>query len=417
MSGDPEQEYFSDGITEDIITDLSKVSGLFVVARNTAFTYKGKPVKVQQVGQELAVAFILEGSVRKAGSRVRVTGQLISSKDGGHVWAERYDRDLTDIFAIQDEITHAIVEELKVKLLPQEKKSIGQTPTDNVEAYTYYLRGRQFMQRHSKSNYQLARRMFAKAVELDPLYARAYAGIADCDSFLFLHYHLDVGIDSILATSAKALALENGLAEAHASRGLALSLGQRYEEAMAEFEKAIALDPNSFEGHYFYARACFGQGKLERAAVLFERAADNKPDDYQSLILSIQIYESLGRDRDKESAARKGVERAERELTLHPENPRPAYLGAAALATLGEKDRAKEWVSRALAIDPDDVLTQYNSACVYSVLGDIERAFDLLERLLPHAGHELRRGWIKHDSSLDPLRSHPRYQKILELIG
>ena len=273
------------------------------------------------------------------------------------------------------------------------------------------------MQRHSKSNYQLARRMFAKAVELDPLYARAYAGIADCDSFLFLHYHLDVGIDSILATSAKALALESGLAEAHASRGLALSLGQRYEEAMAEFEQAIALDPNSFEAHYFYARACFGQGKLERAAVLFERAADNKPDDYQSLILSIQIYESLGRDRDKEEAARKGVERAERELTLHPENPRPAYLGAAALATLGEKDRAKEWVSRALAIDPDDILTQYNAACTYSLLGDIEPAFDLLERLLPHAGHELRRGWIKQDSSLDPLRSHPRYQKVLELIG
>src|SRR6202011_6013201 len=321
MSGDPEQEYFSDGITEDIITDLSKISGLFVVARNTAFTYKGKPVKVQQVGQELGVAFILEGSVRKAGSRVRVTGQLISSKDGGHVWADRFDRDLTDIFAIQDEITHAIVEQLKVKLLPQEKKSIGQTPTDNVEAYTYYLRGRQFMQRHSKSNYQLARRMFAKAVELDPLYARAYAGIADCDSFLFLHYYLDVGIDSILATSAKALTLENGLAEAHASQGLALSLGKRYDEAMVEFEKAIALDPNSFEGHFFYARACVGQGKLDRAATLFEHAAENKPDDYQSLCLSIQAYRSLGRDRDSESAARRGIERAERELTLHPENP------------------------------------------------------------------------------------------------
>src|SRR5213082_1903234 len=163
MSGDPEQEYFSDGITEDIITDLSKVSGLFVVARNTAFTYKGKPVKVQQVGQELGVAFILEGSVRKAGSRVRVTGQLISSRDGGHVWAERYDRDLTDIFAIQDEITRAIVEQLKVKLLPQEKKSISQTPTDNVEAYTYYLRGRQFLQRRStKAYYELARRMLPK---------------------------------------------------------------------------------------------------------------------------------------------------------------------------------------------------------------------------------------------------------------
>src|SRR5438874_6727316 len=416
MSGDPEQEYFSDGITEDIITDLSKVSGLFVVARNTAFTYKGKTAEVQEVAKHLGVNFILEGSVRKAGTRVRVTGQLIHGKDGGHVWADRYDRDLTDIFAIQDEITHAIVEQLKVKLLPQEKKSIGQTPTDNVEAYTYYLRGRQFMQRHSKSNYQLARRMFAKAVELDPLYARAYAGIADCDSFLFLHYHLEAGIDSILATSAKALALDDRLAEAHASRGLALSLGQRHEEAIAEFEEAIALDPNSFEAHYFYARACVTQGKLERAATLFERAAENKPDDYQALCLLIHIYRSLGRDRDSKSTARKAIERAESELTLHPENPRAAYLGANALATLGEKDRAREWAARALAIDPDDVLIQYNVACVYSLLGDLEQAFDLLEGLLPNAGYELKRGWIKHDSDLDPLRNHPRFQKILEVI-
>src|SRR5438128_4732949 len=170
MSGDPEQEYFSDGITEDIITDLSKVSGLFVVARNTVFTYKGKTAEVQEVANHLGVNFILEGSVRKAGSRVRVTGQLISAKDGGHVWADRYDRDLTDIFAIQDEITHSIVEQLKVKLLPQEKKNIAQAPTDNVEAYTYYLRGRQFLQRRStKAYYELARRMLAKAVELDPL--------------------------------------------------------------------------------------------------------------------------------------------------------------------------------------------------------------------------------------------------------
>src|SRR6266568_8668677 len=324
MSGDPEQEYFSDGITEDIITDLSKVSGLFVIARNTAFTCKGKTVEVPEVAKRFGVNFVLEGSVRKAGSRVRVTGQLINGKDGGHVWADRYDRDLTDIFAIQDEITHAIVEQLKVKLLPQEKKSIGQTPTDNVEAYTYYLRGRQFMQRHSKSNYQLARRMFARAVDLDPLYARAYAGIADCDSFLFLHYHLEAGIDSILATSAKALGLDDRLAEAHASRGLALSLGQRHEEATAEFEEAIALDPNSFEAHYFYARACVTQGKFERAATLFERAAENKPDDYQSLCLLIPTYRSLGRHTDSQNAARRGIDRAKNELTLHPENARPA---------------------------------------------------------------------------------------------
>jgi adenylate cyclase len=151
MSGDPEQEYFSDGITEDIITDLSKISGLFVAARNTVFTYKGKPTTVEQIARELGVNYILEGSVRKAGSRVRVTGQLISANNGGHLWADRFDRDLTDIFAIQDQITHAIVEQLTVKLLPQEKKSIERPQTDNIEAYTYYLRGREFLHRHTKA--------------------------------------------------------------------------------------------------------------------------------------------------------------------------------------------------------------------------------------------------------------------------
>ena len=192
MSGDAEQEYFSDGITEDLITDLSKVSGLFVAARNTSFIYKNKPAKAQEIARELGVAHILEGSVRKAGDRVRVTGQLVAAHDGGHVWAERFDRDLTDIFAIQDEITHAIVEQLKVKLLPQEKRSIERAPTDNVEAYTYYLRGRDFFYRHSKRYFELARRMFSKAVELDPNYALAYAGIADCDSWLLLTYQVDV---------------------------------------------------------------------------------------------------------------------------------------------------------------------------------------------------------------------------------
>src|SRR5436190_1287621 len=274
MSGDPEQEYFSDGITEDIITDLSKISGLFVVARHTAFTYKGKPLKVQQVGHDLGVSFVLEGSVRKAGSRVRVTAQLIEAQNGGHVWAERYDRDLTDIFAIQDEITHAIVEQLKVKLLPQEKKSIQQAPTDNVDAYNYYLKGRELLHRGSKSGYIAAREMFMKATKLDPSYARAYAGIADCDTFLYFRTTESVSTADILAMSEKALALEDGLAEAHASRGAALSAMKRYDEAAAEFEKAISLDPNSFEAYYFYARARVFEGKIEEATKLFERAAE-----------------------------------------------------------------------------------------------------------------------------------------------
>ena len=415
MSGDPEQEYFGDGITEDLITDLSKISGLFVVARNTSFTYKGKPVKAQQVSQDLRINFILEGGVRKVGSRVRVTAQLVDGRDGGHLWADRYDRDLTDIFAIQDEITHSIIEQLRIKLLPEEKEIISRVPTENVEAYGYYLRGRQFLHRHSKSYYVLAKRMFAKAVELDPLYARAYAGLADCDSFLFLHYNADVATDDILAASAKALDLEGGLAEAHASRGLALSLRERYPEAVAEFDQAIACDSNLFEAHYFYARACFAQGRLEEAARLFLRAAELKPDDFQALLVLTGVYRSLGREQEMRWAAREGIERAERELILHPANPRPAYLGAVGLAALGEFSRAKEWAERALVIDPDDGLTKYNVACVCSLLGEHERAIDLLVDLLPNATPERKR-WVEHDSDLDPIRTHPRFPEVLELL-
>jgi len=257
--------------------------------------------------------------------------------------------------------------------------------------------------------------MFVKAVELDPLYARAYAGIADCDSFLVLWCREDIPVQSILDTSAKALALDDKLAEAHASRGTALSLMHQSEEAATEFERAIALDPNSYETHYLYARVNFAQGNIERAAALFERAAEIKPDDYQSVCLLIQIYRSLGRIEDCKNAARKGVKLAERELAAHPEDPRPAHLGISALLEIGENDRAREWMARALAIDPDDPLAQYNLACGYTRLGDINQAFDLLERSLPRLGPELRQ-WFKHDSDFDPLRTHPRYEKIAEII-
>lgn len=416
MSNDPEQEYFSEGITEDVIIDLSKISGLHVVPRNTVFIFKGRPAKVEQVAHELGVRFVLEGSVRKAGKRVRVTGLLVDSESGAHLWADRFDRDLTDIFAIQDEITRAIVAQLKVKLLPEEKKLLGQPPTSNMEAYAYCHRGRQFLHRRSKPYLLLAKRMFAKAAELDPAYSRAYSGIADCDSFLRLHYNADVSVDEILAASAKALGLEEGLAEAHASRGLALSLLGRYLEAMAAFDQAIMRDPNLFEAHYFRARACFAQGRLEEAARSFRRAADVKPDDCQTLLVMIGVLRSLGRPQEMAAAAREGVARAERELVLHPENARPAYLGAVGLATLGEIDRAKEWAARALAIDPEDVLTRYNVACFCSLVGEHDRAIDLLLELLPQSGRQTK-DWVLHDSDLDAVRAHPRFAAVLALTA
>jgi len=415
MSNDPEQEFFSDGITEDIITDLSNVSGLFVLGRNTVFTYKGRAVNLEHIAKELGVAYVVEGSVRKAGQKVRVNAQLIEGATGGHLWAARYDRDLTDIFAIQDEITRTIVDQLKVKLLPEEKKAIEQSPTENVDAYTFYLKGREFFHRGSKPFYAMAKKMFAKAIELDPLYARAYAGVADCDSFLYLDYSEGSSLDGILANCARALELDSTLAEARASRGLALSASQKYREAAEEFESAIASNPNLFEAHYFYARSCFVQGKLEEAAMHWERAAEIKPDDCQSAFLPGQVYRSLGRLKDEEKTTRRGVERAERDLARHPENARSAYLLAVGLAFLGEAERAKQWAARAVAIDPDDVMTKYNIACFHAVLGEVDRAFDLLEELIPRGNADMK-AWVMNDSDFDVLHSHPRWQRVLEQV-
>jgi adenylate cyclase len=414
MSDDPGQEFFSDGITEDIITDLSKVSGLFVIGRNTSFTYKGQSVELQEVAAKLGVKFILEGSVRKAGQRVRVTGQLIDGTTGGHLWADRYDRDLTDIFEIQDEITKSIVEQLKIRLLPKEKKAIAKAPTDNVEAYTYYLKGRQFFHNHTKNFLMLARRMFVKATEIDPLYARAYAGIANCDARLDGWYNVSTPAEEILATATKALALDPDLAEAHAARGVALAISGSRVEAVAAFERALELDPNNFDACLAYARFCVIDGDPVRAIDLFMRAIESQPDDPQAALLAHPILRSLGRYEEAEKYARLGLKRAEEALRLHPEGSRPAQLGAATLATLGEKEKAKDWLDHSLAIDPDDSNARYNAACTYAQLGDVDRAFDLLETWSQEVGRDVKM-WFLHDSDLDPIRGHPRYPKLLEM--
>ncbi|MEJ6846929.1 TPR end-of-group domain-containing protein [Sinorhizobium fredii] len=416
MSRDPEQEYFSDGITEDIITDLSKISRLHVVARNTVFTYKGRAVKVKQAAHELGVRFILEGSVRKVGERVRITGQLIDAQTGGHLWADRYDRDLTDIFAIQDEITHAIVDQLKIKLLPEEKRAIESDPTTSVEAYTYYLRGRQFSHTWTRSYLLLARRMFLKAVELDPNYARAYAGIAECECAIRDWHEKDFPLESIFDMSAKALALDPNLAEAHASRGLALTHNGQTEEAGREFRQALALSPSLYEANLYYGRFLFAQGRFQEAVQFFKRAAEIRPDDYFSPIHLMGCYFSLGVEDERQRWARIGIERAKTALERHPENASPAHRGALALAHMGEGERAKEWVTRALAIDPDDVVAQYNAACVYSLLGESERALDLLETVVPQSSsYHLQ--WFEQDSDLNAIRDHPRFRALLQTMA
>jgi adenylate cyclase len=416
LSNDPEQEFFSDGVTEDIITDLSNVSGLFVLSRNTVFAYKNRARTLEHIARELGVAYVVQGSVRKSGNRVRINAELIEGATDGHLWAARYDRDINDIFAVQDEITTTIVEQLKVKLLPAEKEAIELAPTANVEAYTYFLRGREYYHIASKANHLMARQNFARAIELDPSYARAYAGIAVCDVRLQSSYGFAIDLDGILATAEKALAIDPSLAEARAARAFALSLGDRRSEADREFQEAIALDPDCHEAHRYYAEFCVTAGEFEAAATHFIRALEIKPTDYGAPIMLVSVFRSLGQADKAESYARLGVKKAEEELRLHPENANCACLGATVLAFLGEREAAMQWLAKSLATDPGDTNIQYNAACTYSLLGEIDQAIEVLENWVSQVGAEMRL-WFKNDSDLDPIRQHPRYPNLVRLAG
>ena len=416
LSNDPEQEFFSDGITEDIITDLSKVSGLFVLSRNTVFTYKRRAQTIARIARELGVAYVVEGSVRKSGNRVRINAELTEGFSDGHVWAERYDRDLTDIFAVQDEIAKAIVKQLRVKLLPEEKRAIEQPQTANVDAYTHYLRGREYYHIANRACHIMARHAFMRALELDPGYARAIACVAICDIRLQTIYSSGMKLEDIIARIETALAIEPDLAEAHAVRGFVLALAGRQGEALDAFERAFVANPDCHEAHRFYAEHCITSSRFDLAARHFVRASEIKPTDYGGALMAVAAFRSLGDEESARKYAVIAIHKAEDELRAHPENANCACLGATVLAYLGERDRAIEWLDRSIFTDPGDVNVQYNAACTYALLGEVERALDLLEGWVPLVGPVMRR-WFRNDSDLEGLRAHPRYQRLLDLTN
>jgi adenylate cyclase len=371
MSGDPEQDYFSDGITEDIITDLSKVSALSVVARNTSFNYKGKSIDVQEVGRILRVTHVLEGSVRKAAGRVRINAQLIDAKAGDHVWADRYDRELTDIFEIQDEFSNAIVSALQLKLLPKEKR----------------------------------------ATALDPSYARAWALMALAQSELRFWHEKP---EDALPAAERALALDPSLPEPHCVKARYLGEQDQYEEANEEIAEALRLDPNSWEVNQETARLIFRQGRAKDALPYFERAASLMDTDYHNALMLLCCFRAVGDSLGAARAAQMTVDRAEKVIALDPTNGGALAAGAMGLAALGEYQRAKDWMERALVIAPDNLTTRYNLGCMVSAyMNDPDTALEVLEPFyvaVPSMAH------IKHadvDPDLDPIRNDLRFQKMV----
>ena len=415
MSPDKDQDYFCEGIAEEIINAMTKVQALRVASRSSAFAHKGKNQDIREVGEQLGVSTVLEGSVRKAGSRLRIIVQLINVTDGYCLWSERFDRELEDVFAVQDEIAENIVRALRVVLTDQEKRAIDQPRPGSVEAYEFYLRGRQAFNLFREKSLQFARRMFARAIEIDPAFAPAYAGTADASSFLFMWWDPSrANLHEAEAASRQALELAPEMAEAHAARGLALTLSEQYAEAEREFLTALRLDPKSFDAHYFYARACFQQGRYEDAAAAFVRASALRPEDYQSPALLALAYKALGRSAEGEQSQLKALRIIERHLELNPDDARAVYLGANGLAYLGKSEESLAWSERALALDPLDPAVLYNVACGFAQLGLTDKALDCLEQATTYgSGH---RPWIEKDPDLDPIRNHPRFVALLTRI-
>ena len=414
MSGDVEQEYFSDGISEDIITDLSKVSALSVVARNTAFTFKNKSVRIPQVARELGVSHVLEGSVRKAGGRVRITAQLIDGVAGDHVWAERYDRDLNDIFALQDEISEAIVAALKLKLLPEEKKAIEHRGTDNVEAYNLFLMARQYSVIASLGDARMAEsimRLCRKAIEIDPNYARAWALIAATQ--VNLRFYMGLQGDDGLAAAERAIALDPNLAEAHAAKAVVLTFSTQHDAALVEVEQALRLDPESYEANKAAARLYYTMRNHAAAIPHFEKAAAIMETDYWASGMLNHAYNHAGDPAAAHRAAQRTLARTEKIIAQDPNNGSAMGFAIDALAKLGESERAKNLMERALLLDPGNMNMRYNLACILIIdLHDVDAALELLEPLYREVSLSLL-NWSKSDSDLDSIREHPRHQAMV----
>ena len=414
MSGEPEQEYFSDGITEDIITDLSKVSALSVVARNTAFTFKGQSLDVKEVAKTLGVTYVLEGSVRKAGNRVRITGQLIDGAEGDHVWADRYDRDLDDIFAIQDEISKAIVDALKIKLLPEEKKAIEQRGTTNVEAYNLYLMARQ---QWVSGNFGDPRRDEAivrvcnQATRLDPNYAQAWALMALAQAELRFVHGKD---ENALPAADRAIELNASLPEAHCIKARYLEEEGKADEAEDQIRTALKLNPDSWEVNREAARMMFRRGQIEDAAPFFKKAASVMETDWHNSLMLITCCRASGDKAALLDAAKMTLERAEKAIAKDPTSGQALASGANALMILGDIARGRDWGRRALLLDPDNLIMSYNIACALAQSG--EAVQDSIEALRTFCEGVATAQNIRHleaDPDLDPLREEPAYKEMV----
>ena len=414
LSAERDQEYLSDGVAEEILNVLTKVGGLHVPARTSCFAFRGTNVDAREIGRRLGVDALLEGSIRKAENRLRITVQLIDAQNGYRLWSERFDRELDDIFAIQDEIARHVVDALGLSLTQREERRLLKPATSNVPAYEFYLRGRKLFQKWTRQNIELARKMFQQAIELDPNFADAWAGLATAHVYLF-GCDDEPHLDKAREASAHALKLDPESSKAHVAAGQGFSMEQRYADAAKEFALAIELDPTLFDAYYYYGRSCFKSGDLEKSLRLFQQAQEVRPEDYEAIYLLGLVLRQLGRNEESRDADGRALKRIRKHLELNPDDARAYVLGAGSLARLGESEQARQWCDRAMSLAPDDDAILYNTACALVTLGEDEHALDVLQRAIEAglAGGD----WVVRDPDWERLRDHPRFQALAKQLA
>jgi len=407
MSPDHDQDYLCEGLAEELIDALTHIDGLRVAARTSSFQFRGEH-DLREVGRKLGVGSLLEGSVRKSGNRLRVTVQLIDVATGYHKWSEKFERDAGDVFAMQDEIAEKVAMLLRGgELSHRERRAVHRQPTA-IETYECFLRGRQRMHAMQQPQMDEARALYQRAIELDAEYAPAWAGMAMLRALLY-EWWGSKAEDLAEADRASRVAMELApdLADAHLARGYTLSNLRRYEEANYHFEAAARINPNLFDAYYYYGRAAFAAGDIEKSIELWRKAGDVRREDFESPLLQAQSMRKLGRLEESRVVNREAVRRAEKLVELNPSNGRVLSFGSGALHDDGQSERALEWARRAEALYPDDMGVIINGALLRARNDLTEEALDLLDRVFSKGWG--KKDWVENDPDYDSLRGEPRF--------
>ena len=412
QSGAKEDEYFRDGITEDVVTELSKIAQLQIFPRSEMLAFRDKPVTAQQVGQQLGAAYILEGSIRRSGSRVRITAQLVEASTRHSVWADRYDRQMDDVFAIQEEIARSIAQALRITLTPQEDKIIARKPTENPLAYDFYLRGRNYSRRQ---DFDYALQMFEQAIQLDPNFALAHAAIAHLCGVIFeVRDQSPSWMQRGLAACDRATALAPDLPEVLVAHARIFYAQKKNDESALLALRAIERKPDCDGAWNILGRAYFASGRYEEAAAASARALEFNGDDYNMFIPYEQSFERLGRKKEADQIRDRMMKVLRQQLELVPEDVRARVLLATNLAHFGqEADECIRHLQTAIALRPGDSNTLYNAACTYGVLGRKTESLETLRKAFA-AGFG-NRFWAAKDADLACLYDDPEFQKLVGL--